>query len=157
MDAALCALVGDRIIGMKFHVFWHGLPENCAEGPDWQSPFGPIRTLRPTSNDLALPWPVSFEQGRCALERLGRLFAEPDGSFVWRPADGEQVDGQCYDRDGQLLYLELRGDCSGLHIERLKDSLVPSDLAIGVQLARDGIFLAWSDWRTLWSRDKTRS
>jgi len=106
---------------------------------------------------LAFPWPLSFEEGLRALERLERLFAEPDGSFVWRPAPGEQVDGQCYDRGGQLLYLELRGDCSGLHIERLKDPLVPSDRAIGVQLARDGVFLAWKDWRTLWLCDDIRS
>lgn len=140
---------------MKFHVFWHRLPENCAAGPEWQSPTGPIRTLQPTSNDLALAWPLSFEEGLQALERLDRLFAEPDGSFVWRPAAGEQVDGQCYDRDGQLLYIELRGDCTLANIDRLKRALLPDAAMISIQLARDGVFLAWNDWRALWPRDPT--
>lgn len=57
------------------------------------------------------PLPSSFEAAADRLQRLDRLYFEPDGSFVWSIGTQEQVFGMLYDTNGQLQYAELRGSC----------------------------------------------
>ena len=72
-----------------------------------------IVTALEIADRLDVPFPATFEAAAAALARLDRMFFEPDGAFVW-VAEGEprwQVDGVLYDRDGRLLYVELKGRC----------------------------------------------
>ena len=42
------------------------------------------------------------------------MFCEPDGSFVWVSSQGEpawQLDGNLYDRNSRLLFVDLKGTC----------------------------------------------
>ena len=63
-------------------------------------------------------FPVSFEEAGERLERLDRIYFEPDGSFVWvgecPTRDGTtrwQLDGMLYDHSGRLHRVELKGTC----------------------------------------------
>lgn len=74
------------------------------------------------------------------------MFAEPDGSFVWRQAAERQIDGQLYDCDGRLLYVELSGNCLSDDIIALELALNPQRDPFVVQLLREGVVLAWDAW-----------
>jgi hypothetical protein len=120
---------------MEFHVSWHRVPASAA----------PHHAL--SGEELATPWELSFEEALAALERLDRLFAEPDGSFVWRPGAGRQVDGQLFDRQERLAYVELHGLCHGADVDRLHAALNPSKMPLAVQVIREGVIRTWDEWR----------
>jgi hypothetical protein len=93
---------------------------------------------------------VSFEQAAERLQQLPRLFFEPDGSFVWVGQDGDrrwQVDGQLTDRDGCLLYVELRGSCPAQAFDRLLAALGWPATPMVFQLTRDALFLDEGEFR----------
>jgi hypothetical protein len=57
-----------------------------------------------------VPFSITFEDVCRRLSELPGCYCEPDGSFsigtaAWR------IDGALFDRDGALLYIELRGAC----------------------------------------------
>lgn len=59
-------------------------------------------------------FPVTFEEAGVQLEKLERLYFEPDGSFVWVGQTSDQrwqLDGMLYDRGGRLHRVELKGWC----------------------------------------------
>jgi hypothetical protein len=98
---------------------------------------------------------VSFEQAADRLQQLPRLFFEPDGSFVWVGQDQDrhwQVDGQLTDRDGRLLYAELRGSCPAQAFDRLLAALGWPTTPLVFQLTRDAIFLDEAEFRRLAQR-----
>jgi hypothetical protein len=117
-----------------------------------------IAIHRLTDDNLARPldaatrresFAVTFEEVFAALEAWPRMFIEPDGSFVWvgqeRLADGTdaawQLDGQLYDRDERLLYLELQGTCPSAAWEQILDAChltLPETL---VEQRRAGTFI----------------
>jgi hypothetical protein len=93
---------------------------------------------------------VSFEQAAESLQQLSRLFFEPDGSFVWVGQAGDrhwQVDGQLTDRDGRLLYAELRGSCPAQAFDRLLAAFGWPTTPLVFQLTRDAIFLDEAEFR----------
>src|SRR5690348_13705263 len=59
--------------------------------------------------------PATFDDAYAALQRLPRMFIEPDGSFVWTGvvSDGQrwQLDVNLIDRGDVLAYVELKGSC----------------------------------------------
>lgn len=93
--------------------------------------------------ELNGPLGVSFEEGFESLSRFSRMFVEPDGSLVWVSDDPAkppwQVDGVLYDRNGRLLYVELKGTCSRAAFGRLLAALGGSSIV--VQLVRHAIML----------------
>lgn len=133
---------------MEFHVSWHRCPNEYAYGPEWAGPSGLIPTLALTGGELTHPWAFSFEEAVEALAAMERLYAEPDGSFVWRPAAGQQVDGQLFDRAGRLAYVELHGRCDAGRVDQLFAALNPAQEPLAVQLTRDGVILRFEDWRS---------
>jgi hypothetical protein len=105
--------------------------------------------------------PVTFEQAEAALAALPRLFIEPDGSFVW-VADTPgltprgwprgrgrswQVDGQLYDRQGRLVYVELRGCCPAAAFDRLLCALGWPEAMLVFQLICEAVYLDETDYR----------
>lgn len=88
----------------------------------------------------AQPLPVSFEAAEAELATLGRLYFEPDGSFLWvgeQPA-AWQIDGMLYDAAGSLQYVDLRGRCPLPQWRRLISALVPSGSPLAVVRLSDG-------------------
>lgn len=72
---------------------------------------------------LKVSWEVAFEQ----LATLPRMFAEPDGSFLWTGHDPSlgnwQLEGTLFD-DGQVVRrIELMGNCSRDNWERFLSAL----------------------------------
>jgi hypothetical protein len=114
--------------------------------------FGAVyRTLaiRPAMLAAAV-FPVTFEQAAEALAALPRLFIEPDGSFVW-VADATdrlwQVDGQLYDRDDRLLYVEVKGRCPADAFDRLLRSFGWPGMPLMFQLVRQAVYLDETEFR----------
>ena len=71
--------------------------------------------LRLDALQTTLPMAVSFEQAREQLEKLPRMFTEPDGAFVWVAPRGDprwQLDGCLYDRDDRVVFVDVVGSCT---------------------------------------------
>ena len=96
---------------------------------------------------------VNFDEALAALERLDRLFIEPDGSFVWAgvTADGGawQVDGNLIDRGECLAYVELKGVCPEAQFNRLLSALGWPKSGLAFQLQKRGVFLDEAEFRRL--------
>jgi hypothetical protein len=98
--------------------------------------------------ELATAFAVTFEETLCAFERLEQMFAEPDGSFVWVAADRAwQIDGNLYDRDGRLLYVELRGRAPAEVLDRLLSALGWPAERLAFEWRAAGVFLGEEDFR----------
>jgi hypothetical protein len=88
-----------------------------------------------------------------AFDRLGqleRMYAEPDGSFVWTsPREGRawQVDGNAFERDGRVLLCDLRGSCPPAEFDRLLAAFGWPDETVMMQLVRPAVFLAEEAFR----------
>lgn len=128
----------------RFHLAIHARPDRGDIGPDASSAQGNGSALKILPSQLSQPFGVSFEQVLDALQRLPRMFVEPDGSFVWvspDPALSWQVDGQLFDRQDRLLYVELKGTCPRVDFDRLLGALGWPETALIFQLVRQAKFL----------------
>ena len=96
---------------------------------------------------------VSFEQAVAALEKLPRMYIEPDGSFVWaqKAADGAewQVDGNLLDAGASLSHVEISGRCPSESLDELLAALGWPDSALLFQLPRRGDFFDEAAFRAL--------
>lgn len=98
---------------------------------------------------------VTFEEAAEALARLPRMFVEPDGSFVWvgdEPAPW-QMDGVLYDRNGRLLYVEVKGCGPAVEFDRFLSALGWPGTPVVFQLAREAVFLEESEFRRFASEE----
>ena len=99
--------------------------------------------IRPAMLAAAV-FPVTFEQAEAAMAVLPRLFIEPDGSFVWVADDAQrswQVDGNLYDRDGRLVYVEAKGSCPAEAFDQLLRAVGWPDVPLVFQLIREAVYL----------------
>ncbi len=99
--------------------------------------------IRPAMLAAAV-FPVTFEQAEAALAALPRLFIEPDGSFVWVADDAQrswQIDGNLYDRDGRLVYVEVKGRCPADAFDQLLRALGWPAVPLVFQLIREAVYL----------------
>ena len=95
--------------------------------PVWLRIYGAGRAIEPqrftapadsagADGSRPVPLHISWEEALLRLEKLPRMFVEPDGSFLWTgeaTAEAAQwrLEGTVYD-DGQVVrYIELRGQC----------------------------------------------
>jgi hypothetical protein len=117
--------------------------------------WGTWPTLEVPKAALATPLAIGFD---AALERLGaieRLYAEPDGSFVWacsRTAEAAdagfwQVDGNAAERDGRLLLVDLKGSCPAAEFDRLLAAFGWPEQTVMMQLVRAAAFLDEATFR----------
>jgi hypothetical protein len=68
------------------------------------------------------PFNCTFEEAASRLAVLERMYIEPDGSFVWVSSPGEpawQIDGNLYDRAGQLQFVNIKGSCMPARFDEL--------------------------------------
>jgi hypothetical protein len=88
---------------------------------------------------------VTFEQSLAALEKLPRLFVEPDGSFVWAQCESDgrawQVEGNLIDQGATLAHVEMSGECPSEALDALLAALGWPESKLLFQLPRRGAFL----------------
>lgn len=127
-----------------FEITLQARPAEATAGAALTDAWGTWPTLEVPTAALATPLAVGFD---AALERLGaieRLYAEPDGSFVWAsPREGLawQVDGNAWERAGRLLLVDLKGSCPEPAFDRLLDACGWPGQPVMMQLVRAAVFL----------------
>ena len=133
-----------------FHATLHARPPGVMPGPAWSFAGQNLATLAVSSGELASPLPVSFEEAAERLARLERMFVEPDGSFVWVSARTDaqwQVDGNLYDRNGKLLFVDLKGTCPAAEFDRLLTAFGWPAAPVMFQIVQAAVFLDEAEFR----------
>ena len=119
-----------------------------------------IRTLGVEPQALATTtFACSFETAWQRLAALERMYCEPDGSFVWVSPQGSpawQVDGNLYDRNERLLFVDLKGTCPDAELDRLLSALGWPETKVMFQLTREAVFLDEAEFRRWALVDDTR-
>jgi hypothetical protein len=134
----------------SFHIAVHARSPEVAVGPEIVLRDVKLQTLSDSPAALTAPWPVTFEQAGEDLSKLERLYFEPDGSFVWVSGQGEpkwQVDGNLFDRDGRLLFVDLKGSCPSEQFDQLLKAFGWPATAVMCQLLREAVFLDEAEFR----------
>ena len=97
-----------------------------------------------------VPLRIGFDDAFARLERLERMFAEPDGSFVWTsPREGLawQVDGNAFEKDGRVLLVDLKGSCPPEAFDRLLSAFGWPAEPLMLQLVNPAVFLDEATFR----------
>ena len=135
----------------KFHVSVHAQPIEASPGPMIRLADLELTTLdvpRGILGQAAIA--CTFEDAVRALRQLDRMYCEPDGSFVWVSRHDEpswQVDGNLYDRDGSLIFVDLRGSCPPDEFDRLLAAFGWPKTKLMFQLVREAVFLDEAEFR----------
>ena len=106
--------------------------------------WGQWPTLLIAQDQLSTPLPIGFDDVLNQLGNLSRLYAEPDGSFVWTsPHDHArwQVNGNLYEKNDNILFVELKGFCPASEFDQLLACFLPDEKACVVQLTRSAVFV----------------
>lgn len=87
-------------------------------------------------------WDRTFEQAYAALEQTPGVFLELDGSFFTLTADEPRgrIEGNLFDRDGRLVYVDLKAECSLAELERFLAVIRPPE-GLAFELPREGLRL----------------
>jgi hypothetical protein len=99
---------------------------------------------------LGQPLAVGFDDALVRLAALPRLYAEPDGSFVWASPAADlawQVDGNLFDRQGRVLLADLKGSCPAAEFDRLLAACGWPGEPLMFELVRAGVFLDEATFR----------
>ena len=140
-----------------FDITLHGRGPGAADVPPTDSSVGAYAdawgrwpTLTPLHDLLAIPMAIGFDEALDRLARLERMYAEPDGSFVWAsPREGLwwQVDGNAFEKDGRVLLADLKGSCPAAEFDRLLAAFGWPQQAMMMQLVRPAVFLDEATFR----------
>ena len=135
-----------------FHVTIHTLPAAHTQGETVEILGRRLQTLQVPQAQLGTPFEVTFEEVVDAFEQLPRMFAEPDGSFVWRGSvsTGDwQLDGQLSDRNGQLIYAEVKGTATQSILDQLLGALGWPETPLVFQFVQAGVLVDETELRKL--------
>ena len=103
------------VVVYAFEISLHRHPvEGLEAGDPHTDAWGTWPTVLAPHELLAVPLTISFDEAIDRLDRLDRMYAEPDGSFVWvSPREGLswQVDGNVFDREGRVVLVDMKGSC----------------------------------------------
>jgi hypothetical protein len=134
-----------------FHVTIHVRPPDATAGNRFDVHGMSVTTLHIPQQFQGNPFSLSFEEVSAALQKLPRMFLEPDGSFVWVSPQGSsqawQLDGVLYDRNDRLLFVELKGTCPPDELDQLLAALGWPSTALMFQLVREAVFLDEVEFR----------
>lgn len=136
----------------RFHVTIHARPAESTTGALVELAGQTVQTLNVDPAALRVPCACSFEEAAEALSQLPRMYCEPDGSFVWVSPGNEsgwQVDGNLYDRDGRLLFVDLKGTCPPDSFDQLLKALGWPATPLLFQLVREAVFVDEAEFRRL--------
>jgi hypothetical protein len=141
----------------NFYATLHARPASATAGPAIELAGRRLSTLAIAPAELSgTTLATSFEAARTRLDALARMYSEPDGSFVWVSSQGEpawQVDGNLYDRQQQLQFVDLKGTCPAESFDRLLKALVGPTASPMFQLTREAVFLDDAEFRKYAERD----
>lgn len=147
------------MVSRAFQITIHARPAEAKAGEFVELGGEEFRTLAVPPAALGTPFTVSFEAASEALLCLERMFLEPDGSFVWVSAAEDrpwQLDGVLYDRDGRLLYVDLKGATTANDLGRLLAALGWPETPVMFQLAREAVFLDQAEFHRYAQLAETR-
>jgi len=133
-----------------FEATLHRMPESAGPGPRHRDAWGEWPTLAVVPGDTMVPLAVGFDDALARLDGLERMFAEPDGSFVWTsPREGLswQVDGNAFERNGRVLLVDLKGSCPPPEFDRLLAAFGWPGEPVMLQLVRPAVFLDEATFR----------
>jgi len=135
---------------LSFHIAIRARPAEVTEAQDVELDRRVFRSLAVPQAALATPFQISFEDAGATLSKLNRMFFEPDGSFVWTSPSGQtawQVDGNLFDRNGRLLFVDLKGSCPSEQFDLLLSALGWPATPMMFQLVREAVFLDEAEFR----------
>jgi hypothetical protein len=140
---------------LSFHATLHARSPEVSQGITLVLRGEPTATLVVPPAALAYAFAISFEQAAAALDRLGRMFVEPDGSFVWVSSNEPgvsseprwQIDGSLFDRNGRLLLVDVKGSCVETEFDRFLTALGWPDTPVMFELTREAVFLDEAEFR----------
>ena len=96
-------------------------------------------------------WEVTFDGALEQLEKVPRLYAEPDGSWLLVSAVGEsprwQMEGNLYDGGSRLAYCDLKGSCPVTTWEQLLACFGWPHQPLLLQLTHAAVFVDEADYR----------
>jgi hypothetical protein len=127
-----------------FDAALHRLPDAAPPGPPHEDAWGTWPTLAAGHARAATPFTIGFDDAFARLARLDRMFAEPDGSFVWTsPREGLswQVDGNAFEKDGRVLLVDLKGSCPPEAFDQLLAAFGWPGEPVMLQLVKPAVFL----------------
>jgi len=134
-----------------FHVTLLARPQAVATGGATHLAGNECATLNVTREQLATTtFACRFEDAAERLQQLERMYCEPDGSFVWVSAqEGPcwQVDGNLYDRDERLLFVDLKGTCPAAEFDRLLACFGWPETDVMFQLVQEAVLLGEEEFR----------
>lgn len=133
-----------------FEITLHARASGAAPGGSHTDAWGTWPVLEVPHAALSQPMAVFFDDFLSRLDALERMFAEPDGSFVWASAReglAWQVDGNAFERDGRLLLVDLKGSCPESAFDRLLEACGWPAQPLMVQLVRPAVFLEEQTFR----------
>lgn len=134
------------------HVTIHAYPDASPPRRDVKLRGRIVPALEVTSDRFHQPLPVTFDHVLSALERLPRLFIEPDGSFIWIGPTGPdewKFDGQLHDSTGGLMTMELKVSGHNPDWDQLLSCLNWPETRLAFELVREGVYLDESGLRSL--------
>ena len=129
-----------------FECSLHALPDRdaSASGEPLTDSYGQWLTLLIAQDQLSTPLPIGFDDVLKQLGNLPRLYADPDGSFVWTsPQENTrwQVNGNLYERNDRVLFVEIKGSCPAAEFDQLLAYFLQDEKACVVQLTRPAVFV----------------
>jgi hypothetical protein len=134
-----------------FHVTVLARADTAVCGPTLQLGGRAVQTLSVPQEDLSAPFGLSFEEAEQRIGLLPRAYIEPDGSFFWGSPAGEpnwQVDGNLFDRNGRLAFVDLRGSCPPEEFDQLLSALGWPATPLIFQLVQAAILLDEAEFRS---------
>lgn len=128
-----------------FEISLHHRPqEGVAPAAAYADAWGAWPSVMLPHDLLAKPLAISFDESIDRLGRLERMYAEPDGSFVWtsqRDGLSWQVDGNVFDRAGHVALVDAKGSCPPEEFDRLLACFGWPAERLLFQLVRPAVFL----------------
>lgn len=118
--------------------------EGLAGGGFHDDVWGTWPTVMISHERLTAPLAISFDESIERLSRLDRMYAEPDGSFVWvsaREGLSWQVDGNVFDRAGRVVLVDMKGSCPPEDFDQLLACFGWPAEPLLFQLVRPAVFL----------------
>ena len=126
-------------------------PSGATVGSEIELAGRKFQTVTVSHDDLAATsFACDFETACQRLAALERMFVEADGAFVWVSPQGAepwQIDGNLFDRDGKLRFVDLKGTCPSDEFDRFLTALGWPDVKLMFQLTREAVLLDEEEFR----------
>jgi hypothetical protein len=138
----------------EFQIVIHARGEDASSAAEVEIDGEQYQTLRARAASDQ-PFAITFEQAAAALDKLPRMFIEPDGAFVWVASREEaswQVDGVLYDRDDRLLLVDLKGSCPPEQFDQLLRALGWPATPLMFQLVQHAVYVDEAECRRFMQR-----